>query len=167
MNPKVLVAGVGNIFLGDDGFGPEVANAIARRQPGGVVVRDFGARTFDLEVALEAAEIAVVIDVVARDGAPGTLYVIDPADPEAVAGAPPGHATTSTEIVLRAAARSKRGETPRALRVVGCVPETFGAEDVGALGLSPAVANSVESAADLVLEVARALGEETLCTSSR
>src|SRR3954447_4848965 len=81
--PRILIAGVGNIFLGDDAFGVEVARQLAQRpQPEGVRVADFGIRGFDLAYALmDDLDLAILVDAIPRGGAPGTLYVIEP-EPE-------------------------------------------------------------------------------------
>ena len=78
--PRVLVAGVGNIFLGDDAFGVEVVQRLARRPlPDGVRVVDFGIRGFDLTYALlDGYEAVILVDAAPRGGRPGTLYVIEP-----------------------------------------------------------------------------------------
>ncbi len=76
---RVLVAGIGNVFLGDDGFGVAVAERLARRElPAGVEARDFGIRGMDLAYALGDYDAAVLVDAVPRGGEPGTLYVIEP-----------------------------------------------------------------------------------------
>ena len=78
--PTVLVAGIGNVFLGDDGFGVEVVQRLARRpfRPG-VTVRDFGIRGFDLAFNLvDGADLTILVDATARGGTPGTLYTIEP-----------------------------------------------------------------------------------------
>src|SRR5262249_47337709 len=78
--PYILVAGVGNIFLGDDAFGSEVARRLAERMPPDEArVVDFGVRGFDLACALmDGYEVTVLVDATPRGGAPGTLYVIEP-----------------------------------------------------------------------------------------
>ena len=78
--PTVLVAGIGNMFLGDDGFGVEVVRRLAGRtlRPG-VTIRDFGIRGFDLAFNLvDGADLTILVDATARGGAPGTLYTIEP-----------------------------------------------------------------------------------------
>src|ERR1700758_4827464 len=82
--PRILVAGVGNIFLGDDAFGVEVVQRLARRAlPDGVRVVDFGIRGLDLVYALlDGYETVVLVDAAPRGGSPGTLYVLEP-EPEA------------------------------------------------------------------------------------
>src|SRR5947209_3209759 len=73
-------AGVGNIFLGDDAFGVEVAQRLARRPlPAGVRVVDFGIRGLDLTYALlDPYDAVVLVDAAPRGNAPGTLYVLEP-----------------------------------------------------------------------------------------
>src|SRR5271166_763739 len=80
MSGKVLVAGIGNIFLGDDAFGVEVINRLAQRPlPGDVCIVDFGIRSFDLAYALmEDWELVILVDALPRGGEPGTLYTLEP-----------------------------------------------------------------------------------------
>jgi len=80
MTGQTLVAGIGNIFLGDDGFGVEVATRLAGADlPGGVKVVDYGIRGMHLAYDLSSGyEAAILIDATARGGAPGTIYVIEP-----------------------------------------------------------------------------------------
>lgn len=79
---RILIACMGNIFLGDDGFGVEVARQLERRgmrYPDGVQVIDFGIRGLDLAFKLlETYDTLVLVDVVQRGGQPGTLYLIEP-----------------------------------------------------------------------------------------
>ena len=77
--PKILVAGIGNVFLGDDGFGVAVAERLARRElPERVHVEDYGIRGMDLAYALHDYDVALFVDATPRGEAPGTLYVIEP-----------------------------------------------------------------------------------------
>ena len=75
---RILIACVGNIFLGDDAFGVEVARRLARVElPEGVRVIDFGIRGLDLTYALlDAYEAVILVDAAPRGGRPGTLYVL-------------------------------------------------------------------------------------------
>lgn len=80
---RILVACVGNIFMGDDGFGVEVARRLLSRKdrpfPENVQIIDFGIRGFDLAFTLlDGYDVLVIVDAVARGGTPGTLYVIEP-----------------------------------------------------------------------------------------
>src|ERR1700734_1751902 len=83
--PRILIAGIGNIFLGDDAFGSEVARRLAARpMPDGVKVVDFGIRGFDLTYALlDGSDATILVDATPRGGPPGTLYVIEPDPGEA------------------------------------------------------------------------------------
>ena len=94
----MLVAGIGNIFLGDDGFGVEVAQRLSRRpQPKGVRVEDYGIRGYDLAYALMAhPDQAILVDACPRGETPGTVYVMEPDlgcidDPAAGAAPPDAH----------------------------------------------------------------------------
>src|SRR5262245_23984623 len=80
MNPRILIAGIGNIFLGDDAFGVEVVRRLADRHlPEGVRAHDFGIRGFDLANALlDGYDAAILVDALARGEEPGTLYVLEP-----------------------------------------------------------------------------------------
>src|SRR5436309_933525 len=78
-SPRILVAGIGNIFLGDDAFGVEVAQRLARRPlPDAVRIVDFGTRGLDLAYALlDGYEAVILVDASPRGGPPGTLYVLE------------------------------------------------------------------------------------------
>ena len=164
---RILIAGVGNLFLGDDGFGCEVARRAALRElPPGVVARDFGARVLDLMFELERSERAIVVDVLRRGGRAGALYVLDPIAGGGGELAAP-HAATGTAGIGWAAARRDRGLWPRSLRLVGCEPAWFGDEDEGgAIGLSAPVAAAVDAAVDRAVELARGFERGEGCTSS-
>jgi len=149
---SILVAGIGNIFLGDDGFGVEVAQRLAARTlPEGVTVGDYGIRGYDLAYALMARpDHAILIDACPRGEAPGTLFVIDP-DPADLgpAGDPgylDGHAMNPVSVLRLA--RSLGGALNPVV-VVGCEPATLGPEE-GLIGLSAPVAAAVDDAVALV-----------------
>jgi hydrogenase maturation protease len=151
--PSVLVAGIGNIFLGDDAFGVEVVRRLADLQlPEGVRVADFGIRGFDLAYALQDGyETTILVDACPHGEAPGTLYVIepdlkvldDPDDPQAVVEA---HAMNPINVLRMA--RAMNIEIKNVL-LVGCEPETLGGEE-GQMGLSAAVEAAVDHAVKLV-----------------
>ena len=154
---RVLVACVGNIFKSDDGFGVEVAARLAKRQvPSGVRVVDYGIRSVHLVYELlDGYDVLVLVDVVGQqEGAPGSLYVIEPE-------LPPREADSDLlpEVMLDphdlapADAMSlvpTLGGHVDKIVVVGCQPATL---DDG-IGLSGPVAAAVERAADLVVDVA-------------
>jgi hydrogenase maturation protease len=99
---KILVAGIGNIFLGDDGFGSEVARRLLKRRlPEGVIVEDFGIRGLDLAYALlERFDLAILIDACPRGAAPGTVSVIEP-DPAGHAAGIDPHSMDPMTVLRR------------------------------------------------------------------
>lgn len=148
--PAILVAGIGNIFLGDDAFGVEVVRRLAGVQlPESVRVADFGIRGFDLAYALQDGyETTILLDACPHGEAPGTLYVIEPDlkaldDPQAVVEA---HAMNPINVLRMA--RAMNIEIKNVL-LVGCEPETLGGEE-GQMGLSAAVEAAVDHAVKLV-----------------
>jgi hydrogenase maturation protease len=152
---NILVAGIGNIFLGDDGFGVEVANRLLRRVfPSGVRIRDFGIRGFDLAYALmEGYETTILIDAYPGEqhASPGTLSVIEPDlrglnSSEAADRFVEPHAMNPVNVLRLAAGMGAR--LSRVL-LVGCVPATLGPEE-GLMGLSEPVSAAVEEAVGLV-----------------
>jgi hydrogenase maturation protease len=152
---RVLIAGIGNVFLGDDAFGVEVVRRLAARGlPERVRAVDFGIRGFDLACALiDGYDAAILVDAAPRGGSPGTLYVIE-ADTTAgeASAAVEGHALDPVKVF--ALARSLGGDLPP-VQVVGCEPASLGAEDGDVdVALSPPVAEAVDRAVDLVLELA-------------
>lgn len=146
---NVLVAGIGNIFLGDDAFGVEVVRRLAGRAvPVDVQVKDFGIRGMDLAFALDTANTIILVDAVGRGGAPGTLYTIEPeVDLSDANSAPDAHAMNPM-AVLRLA--RQMNVLPGRILLVGCEPATFGPENEGQMGLSPAVEAAVDRAVDLI-----------------
>src|SRR3954453_17805811 len=118
---RVLIAGIGNVFLGDDGFGVALNGRFARRElPAGVAVVDFGIRGMDLAYALAEYDVAVLLDATPRGEAPGTLYVIEP-DLGEIDVAPEAHGMDPVKVL--ALARVLGGTLPRTL-VLGCEPLT-------------------------------------------
>jgi hydrogenase maturation protease len=154
-SPSVLIAGIGNIFLGDDAFGVEVAQRLANRKlPDRVKVVDFGIRGFDLAYALlDRFDVTILVDACPRGGAPGTLYVIEPdLNLSAQDASETAHTTVDAHSmnpmnVIRMA-KSMGGDLKRIL-LVGCEPLTLG-PDEGAMGLSEPVAAMVEEAANQI-----------------
>src|SRR5438034_3478053 len=122
MNPRILIAGIGNIFLGDDAFGVEVVRCLAgRRLPEGVRVVDFGIRGLDLAYALlDGYDAAIVVDVAPRGGRPGTLYVLEPTLPTAdEAPLLEAHSMDPVRVLRTVAALGGKVER---LLIVGCEP---------------------------------------------
>jgi hydrogenase maturation protease len=150
---NILIAGIGNIFLADDGFGVEVAGRLANRSfPPGVRVADFGIRGFDLAYALmDGYETTILVDAYPGEGEPGTLFVVEPDLRELNSeGTPPGfiepHAMNPINVLRMAIGMG--GRLKRVL-VVGCVPATLGPEE-GQMGLSEPVAVGVDEAVKLI-----------------
>jgi hydrogenase maturation protease len=169
---RILIAGVGNIFLGDDAFGVEVVRRMAQRPlPGQVRVIDFGIRGIDLAYALlEDYAGAVVVDAVPRGGEPGTLYVLEPElDPSGDPGAGPQavEAHRLDPVNVFRLARALGGPAP-ALRIVGCEPGTLDPAEDGRPVLSAAVEAAVEGAITLIEAIVQEwLGREAAsCTNS-
>ncbi len=150
---QILVAGIGNVWMRDDGFGGEVAKLLSERElPPGVHVIDFGSGGLDLAYEVMRGYDALILIDVSRQGGPaGTLYVME-ASPEDVDGRiedgqmldPHG---MDPETVLRFV--KYVGGWPGRVFVVACEPDVV--EDVG-LGLSDAVSGSLARAGDVVLE---------------
>jgi hydrogenase maturation protease len=162
--PRILVGGIGNIFRGDDGFGVEVAQQLARRAwPEGVQVRDFGIRGFDLAYAmLEDYDATILVDALSRGAEPGTLFVLEAdlgPDPQA-GGMQAGIETHSLDPVRVLNMVRLYGGRPRRVLVVGCEPATFGPEAEGQMGLSEAVQAAIPQAVDLVAELIDRLAAE-------
>jgi hydrogenase maturation protease len=150
MNSSILVAGVGNIFLGDDAFGVDTVRALsARPLPVGVSAVDFGIRGFDLAFALlHPWRAVIIVDALTRGGTPGTLYTLQP-DLTAMAGAAfpevplNPHGMDPLHVLHLALSM---GPIEAQVYVLGCEPEDFGDELEGRMGLSPTVQASVAEA---------------------
>ncbi|HKO28187.1 MAG TPA: hydrogenase maturation protease [Solirubrobacteraceae bacterium] len=119
---RILVAGIGNVFLGDDGFGVALADRLARRAlPAGVEVRDFGIRGMDLAFAMqEGYDAVVLLDATPRGEPPGTLYMIE-ADTEEGDAAVDAHGMDPVKVLALVRAF---GSVPPRTFVVGCEPQT-------------------------------------------
>lgn len=151
--PTILIAGIGNIFLGDDAFGVELVQRLAKNKlPAGVRAIDFGIRGYDLAYALlDGADVTILVDACPRGDKPGTLYVIEPdlagIDSAESESAPVDAHGMHPVNVLRLA-KSMGGALKRIL-LVGCEPECLGGEE-GKMGLSDTVATSLEEAVRMV-----------------
>ncbi|HEV2377563.1 MAG TPA: hydrogenase maturation protease [Streptosporangiaceae bacterium] len=171
MSGRTLVAGIGNIFLGDDGFGAEVVRQLAAAElPPQVTVADYGISGMHLAYDLAGYDTAILVDAVARGGAPGTVYVIEPDRPAGpgdagAAGSADGGAAPRVSPFLDAHGMQPDvvlgvlgvlgGWAGRVL-VVGCEP----ANTQEGIGLSPAVAGAVAEAVQKVRELVGATGKE-------
>lgn len=151
--PQILVAGIGNIFMGDDAFGTEVAQRLLRKpQPPHVRVFDFGIRGLDLLYALlDGYPTVILIDAVPRnDHPPGTLFLLEPTI-ESMADQSPEidpHSMVPVKVLRTAVAM---GWNPTRVLIVGCQPAVIpGEDDEFPNGLSAAVAAAVDEAVTMV-----------------
>jgi hydrogenase maturation protease len=160
---RILVAGIGNIFLGDDGFGVEVVQRLAERElPENVEVRDFGIRGMDLAYALmDPYEVVVFVDAVPRGEEPGTVYLIEAEVPDEEEVALDTHGMDPVSVIR--VARVLGAEVPRTL-VVGCEPKlVLSGEDYDdmLMELSEPVQGAVDEAVKLVESVVEEVNAET------
>jgi hydrogenase maturation protease len=171
-NRKLLIAGIGNIFFGDDGFGVELARRLIERRawPEGVRVEDFGIRGYDLAMALtDGWELAILLDAVSRKGTPGTLYFIEPDPISTVYSKLPldGH-SLHPEAVLQLV--EGFGGTATRVMILGCEPAE--AHELCGIGLSPEVQNAIGPAIEFVEKHVQTMlnrttpAQDGLCTSS-
>jgi len=150
---SILIAGVGNAWLRDDGFGGEVARRLSElRLPAGVSVMDAGTGGLDLAYeVMRGYDALVILDVSPQGGEPGTLYVMEP-DEEAVPGGIEDgdvinpHAM-DPQTVLRFV--KSVGAWPGKVVVIACEPEQV--SEMG-WGLSETVQGAVQRAVELVLQ---------------
>lgn len=153
---RILIAGIGNIFLGDDAFGCEVIRELSLHPlPDGVRAADFGIRSFDLACALgENYDMVILVDATARGGEPGTTYLleIDPAETSYQPPTAPDAHTMDPVAVLRLA-QSFAPITAR-LYLVGCEPAVLDAED-GQIGLSQPVRQAMPQALEMIESLVR------------
>jgi hydrogenase maturation protease len=158
MPRRVLIAGIGNIFLGDDGFGVEVIGRLSgRRLPEGVEVVDFGIRGMDLAYALyEDYDLVVFVDATPRGGEPGTVYLIEPEIEDDGMVSLDTHGMDPVKVIRLARALGAR---PARTVVVGCEPQVIPGRRSGSethpyddmlMELSEPVRAAVEEAAKLV-----------------
>ena len=154
MNQRsILIACIGNIFLGDDGFGCEVARRLAKRSwPENVSLVDFGIRGFDLAYALlDGHDVTIFVDATPRGNEPGTLYSIeiemdDIENPDAMGSMVETHGMNPMKVLSMV---KSMGGKFRKILLVGCEPATFGPEE-GQMGLSEPVEAAVEEAVKVV-----------------
>ncbi len=149
---RILVAGIGNAWMRDDGFGGRVAERLTERElPPEAAVFDFGTGGLDLAYeVMRGYDGLVLVDVSRQGGAPGTLYVMEPDEAQIEAGIEDGQVLNphgmDPQTVLRFV--KTLGAWPGKVVVVACEPAVV--EEMG-LGLSPEVGGAVEAAVDLVL----------------
>lgn len=161
MTGRVLIAGIGNIFLGDDGFGVEVVQRLtSRKLPEWVKVADFGIRGMHLAYELldGGYDTTILVDATPQGDAPGTVYLIEPdfgpagsgGDANGIPADAHGMHPGAVFSMLRAL-----GGVPGRVLIVGCEPA--GIEE--GIGLSASVEAAVDEAIALIIDV---LGREDL-----
>jgi hydrogenase maturation protease len=148
---RILIAGIGNIFLGDDGFGVEVVRELAKAElPEGVEVVDFGIRGYDLAYAIMDGNAAtILVDATARGDAPGTLFLIEPNQEELSrleAEVVDGHSLGPVQVLRLV---QSLGGKIAGLYLVGCEPAVLETED-GQIGLSEPVQAAVPHAVEMI-----------------
>jgi hydrogenase maturation protease len=179
---RMLIAGVGNIFLGDDGFGVEVAGRLAMADlPDWVRVADYGISGMHLAYDLaEGYESTILVDATARGGEPGTVYVMEldtgvqstaAAPPASAAPATPGAPAAGSGVPLLDAHGMQPdvvlgmlnllGGKPGRVFLVGCEPAST---DEG-IGLSEPVTAAVDEAVRIVLDLVRTADTITQLTA--
>ncbi|HLL41296.1 MAG TPA: hydrogenase maturation protease [Rubrobacteraceae bacterium] len=166
---RVLIAGVGNIFLGDDGFGVEVVRRLAGREmPEGVEVEDFGIRGMDLAYALQDDyKLVVFVDATPRGGEPGTVYLIEPEIEEDGEVSLDTHGMDPLKVIKLSRAL---GAEPTRTLVVGCEPRVvLSGEDYDdmLMELSEPVQVAVEEAVKMVESLVEEIGGENRVRSGR
>ena len=150
---RILVAGIGNAWLSDDGFGGEVVKRLETRElPEGTVVVDFGTGGLDLAYeVMRGYDALVLIDVSRQGGEPGTLYVMEASEEEVDAGIEDGQVINPHAMDPQTVLRFVKtvGAWPGKVVVVACEPARV--EEMG-LGLSDEVAHAVDGAVELVVQ---------------
>ncbi|HEY1987704.1 MAG TPA: hydrogenase maturation protease [Terracidiphilus sp.] len=156
MSQRILVACIGNIFRGDDGFGVAAATAlVAAHLPPDVTVVDYGIRGFDLASAMLGSWSAVIlVDAVARGGAPGTVYLLQPAEASAEQNGIDPHSMDPVRVLETA---HSLGEVSAEVFIVGCEPLDLGDEIEGRMGLSDVVWAAIPNAVKMIQGLAERL----------
>lgn len=153
MSNSVLIAGIGNIFQGDDAFGVAVVRKLAKFDwPSDVRVVDFGIRGMDLAFSLlDGYELTILIDATMQGGTPGTLYTIEPD----VHSMPQGtdfvcmnsHGLDPAKVLVLA---KNMGAEFKRILLIGCEPLTLDNDENGYLGLSGAVQAAIDPAVNMI-----------------
>jgi hydrogenase maturation protease len=148
---RILVAGIGNAWLSDDGFGGEVVKRLGEVElPEGAVVLDFGTGGLDLAYeVMRGYDALVLVDVSRQGGEPGTLYVMEAREEEIDAGIEDGQVINPHAMDPQTVLRFVKtvGAWPGKVVVVACEPARV--EEMG-IGLSDQVARAIDGAVDLV-----------------
>ena len=158
---KILIAGVGNAWLRDDGFGGEVARKLEQLElPDGVVVMDAGTGGLDLAYeVMRGYDALVILDVSRQGGEPGTLYVMEPDEESVSGGIEDGEVINPHAMDPQTVLRFVKsiGAWPGRVMVIACEPADV--EEMG-WGLSEQVQEAVDRAVKLVVETVEELRSE-------
>jgi hydrogenase maturation protease len=148
---SILVAGIGNIFQGDDAFGVEVAHRLVRGPlPPDVKVMDFGIRSIDLTYALmDGHDAVILVDAAARGEAPGTVSIIEPDRPATAPLQGPQLSAHDLDPASVMQLVQALGGTCRRILLVACEPADCGGED-GRMGLTETVTAAIEPAVEAI-----------------
>ena len=154
---KILIAGLGNIFHGDDGFGCEVIRELSREKiPAGTTVKDFGIRSYDLAYALtDGYDTTILVDAVPRGEKPGTVFLIEPdlnRLGELETGAVDAHSLNPVAVLKLA---QSLGDISGKLFLVGCEPAVLESDEIG-------LSEPVRAAMPQALEMIQSLIAELL-----
>ncbi len=162
MLPRILIAGIGNIFRGDDEFGCEVVHRLSHRKwPDGVCVRDYGIRGMDLAFVLtEGIETTILVDATPQGSTPGTVYTMelsleDAGESNLLIDAHSMHPLNVLRMVRTL------GGNPGRILLVGCEPEDLGDELEGKMGLSEPVRTAIDIACHRIEELVEELSRDT------
>jgi hydrogenase maturation protease len=163
---RILVAGIGNIFLGDDAFGVETVRSLMREPlPHQVHVVDFGIRGYDLAYALadDANKSVILVDAAPRGEVPGTVYHIEPdvSGLSQTATLVNGHTLNPVTVLLMARSLNEEAIRPGRVHLVGCEPAVLEPED-GSMELSPPVSAAVPDAVQMIRHLIEQLLSETI-----
>jgi hydrogenase maturation protease len=164
---RILVAGIGNIFFGDDAFGVEVIAALTQADlPQNVDAVDFGIRGYDLAYAvMDGYGATILVDITSRGEPPGTLYLME-LDPEEVAKQEQkmsdGHGLDPVQVLRLV--YSLGGQITR-LYLVGCEPAVLEKED-GEIGLSEVVGAAVPQAVEMIKRLIGQLSDTSMAQKS-
>ncbi len=165
--PKILICGVGNVLLGDDGFGVELANRLMSHNgiPDWVKIIETGIGGMSLvQELMYGYEAVIILDAYSRGGKPGQLYLLEPVLPDLSQlnsqemrdyFADTHYATPIRALSLL----SHVSDPPGTMRIVGCEPEEL---DDMKIGLSPVVETAVDKAFTMVLDLLKHYPEHGL-----
>jgi hydrogenase maturation protease len=147
MDHRILIAGIGNIFAGDDAFGVEVMRELTRHTlPEAVFAKDFGIRSYDLAYAMmDGYSTTILVDATSRGQPPGTVYLIEP-DVDAINGQTNVDAHSLNPVAVLQLVQALGGKLGK-LYLVGCEPEVLDSDEIG---LSPSVRAAVPQAVQMI-----------------